>query len=354
MTRYFRAAFISLLLAVMILAVCLTVPCTWAATGIDPAQKYAWSENAGWVNFAPNNGGVTVLFNGTNGYLRGYAWNENIGWLKLGASVGGPYANDSATNWGVNFDPAGKLSGYAWSENAGWINFGHVLCDAAVSLANGEFSGHAWGENVGWLKFRGSGPAYGVRTPAFEPTPNHAPVANPNALSTPKDQAAQITAAKLLANDIDVDGDTLTLTGVSATSAAGGTVTLGAGVVTYTPAAGYAGSDSFTYAISDARGGIASGTVTATVRTGGGVTPNIVYAVVEGSDFVVRFAGIPGYTYTIEFTDTLSPANWQKKVNATAPTIAGSFGVGVFEFRENTSGATSRYYRTVWPAYIGP
>ncbi len=41
---------------------------------------YAWSENAGWINFAPSGGGVTV---GTSGDLKGYAWGENLGWISF-------------------------------------------------------------------------------------------------------------------------------------------------------------------------------------------------------------------------------------------------------------------------------
>ena len=33
------------------------VSCVWASGNIDPNSKYAWSENIGWVNFAPSNGG---------------------------------------------------------------------------------------------------------------------------------------------------------------------------------------------------------------------------------------------------------------------------------------------------------
>ena len=55
---------------------------------IDTTNKYAWSENAGWLNFRPTNGGVTVH----DTYLSGYAWAENIGWVKLGSGTG-PYAN---------------------------------------------------------------------------------------------------------------------------------------------------------------------------------------------------------------------------------------------------------------------
>ena len=67
----------------------------WASEGnIDSTDKYAWSENAGWLNFRPTNGGVTVH----ETYLSGYAWAENIGWVKLGSETG-PYGNTSNTNW---------------------------------------------------------------------------------------------------------------------------------------------------------------------------------------------------------------------------------------------------------------
>ena len=147
---------------------CIAVPCTWASTAIDPTNKHAWTENAGWINAAPTNGRVSVHFNGVSGYLTGHAWGENIGWIKLGADSGGPYSNNRSTNWGVNFDSAGNLTGYAWGENVGWINFEQTLGAPSINLTNGEFSGHVWGENIGWLTFRGTSPDYGVRTLAFD------------------------------------------------------------------------------------------------------------------------------------------------------------------------------------------
>jgi hypothetical protein len=179
-------------------------------------------------------------------------------------------------------------------------------------------------------------------------------VANPDVAATHQATPVSIRAAKLLANDTDPDGDHLTLTGVSPASGQGGTVTLTGGVVTYTPDPAFVGTDTFTYDIADGRGGTAEGTVTVTVTAGptGPVSLNIVGPPhVEGSDFVVRFAGIPGYTYTIEYSDSLTPATWQKAANAVAPTTPGSFGIGVFEFREDTGGTSSRFFRTVWPAY---
>lgn len=69
----------------------------YAATNsnINPQAKWAWSTNAGWINFNPPNGGVTVY----DDHLEGYAWGENVGWIRLGAYSGGGtpyYANNAA------------------------------------------------------------------------------------------------------------------------------------------------------------------------------------------------------------------------------------------------------------------
>ena len=132
----------------------------WATSegNIDTSNKYAWSENAGWLNYRPTNGGVTV--HGT--YLSGYAWAENIGWVKLGSGTG-PYANNTSDNWGVNRDSStGALSGYAWSENAGWINFNPTHSQVTVNTSTGSFDGYAWAENVGWIHFKYDNPTYNV------------------------------------------------------------------------------------------------------------------------------------------------------------------------------------------------
>ncbi|MFT5074839.1 MAG: hypothetical protein ACI8YB_002306, partial [Patiriisocius sp.] len=86
---------------------------------VSSVDKQAWSENAGWTNWMPTHGGVTVFAS----HLSGYVWAENIGYIKLGHANGGPYLNTTAANWGVNRDVNGNLSGFGWSENAGWINF---------------------------------------------------------------------------------------------------------------------------------------------------------------------------------------------------------------------------------------
>ncbi|WP_168219024.1 tandem-95 repeat protein [Limnoglobus roseus] len=86
---------------------------------------------------------------------------------------------------------------------------------------------------------------------------NDPPTATPDTMQLAEDTTG---TAAVLANDADVDGDALTVTGIG--QAAHGTVSLSAAGVTYTPAADFFGSDSFTYTISDGKGGTATGTVT--------------------------------------------------------------------------------------------
>jgi hypothetical protein len=75
----------------------------------------------------------------------------------------------------------------------------------------------------------------------------------------------QITSAELTKNDIALFDDTLTITAVSA--AKNGTATLSNGSVSYTPKAGFVGTDTFIYTVADDEGGTATGTVTVTVQS---------------------------------------------------------------------------------------
>ena len=88
---------------------------------------------------------------------------------------------------------------------------------------------------------------------------NDAPVAEDDAATTDEDTAVTVS---VLANDSDVDGDTLSITG--ATNGSNGTVTFNSDDVTYTPNADFNGTDTFTYTISDGEF-TATATVTVTV-----------------------------------------------------------------------------------------
>lgn len=71
----------------------------------------------------------------------------------------------------------------------------------------------------------------------------------------------------VLANDIDINGDVLTISGVSSPTTQGGTVVINPdGTLSYTPSAGFVGVDSFTYTVSDGKA-TAMGTVSVTVNS---------------------------------------------------------------------------------------
>lgn len=85
-------------------------------------------------------------------------------------------------------------------------------------------------------------------------------------LDAVEDTELQISAAALLANDskgaANESGQTLSVSAVSGTSTAGGTVTLEGQTIVYLPAANFNGADSFTYTILDSAGGTTTGTAT--------------------------------------------------------------------------------------------
>ena len=75
------------------------------------------------------------------------------------------------------------------------------------------------------------------------------------------------SASGVLANDGDIDGDSLIVSAFDPTSAAGGTVAMNPdGSFTYTASTGFTGTDTFIYTTSDGNGGTDSATATITVN----------------------------------------------------------------------------------------
>lgn len=142
-------------------------------SNIDLADKYAWSENAGWQNWRDtvNNFGLVQVY---TDHLEGHLWAENIGWIRLGSFSGGVthlYANTSNADYGIN-RTGDTLGGYAWSETAGWINFAPVHGGVTLNATTGQFDGYAWGENIGWIHLRNATSAYGVAVQTYLVTPS--------------------------------------------------------------------------------------------------------------------------------------------------------------------------------------
>lgn len=94
---------------------------------------YAWSDQAGWVNFGVANGNIHITDSG----ITGYVWSHNYGWINM-----------SPTNGGVTVAANGTLSGYAWGSSLGWINFSGVSINSS-----GKFVGQGSGTVIGTLTF---------------------------------------------------------------------------------------------------------------------------------------------------------------------------------------------------------
>lgn len=118
-----------------IIAVILSLPSTsWASTSnrtINSTNKYAWSDNIGWVNFGTTTGNIQITDSG----ITGYAWSSEYGWINMNPSTSG-----------VTISSSGVLSGSAWGENTGWIDFSGVTLDS-----DGYFTGNATGTIIGTL-----------------------------------------------------------------------------------------------------------------------------------------------------------------------------------------------------------
>ena len=170
---------------------------------------------------------------------------------------------------------------------------------------------------------------------------NVPPTANPDALVRFASQGVQTTSTNLLSNDTDPDGDVLTLFTLWSPSPAGSIVTNAAGIISYQPPFGDTNSGGFNYVIIDGKGGMATGLVSIAVMPD---PPAIEMLGIQpgAGRFMLSFTGIPGFVYTVLYTDTLQPPDWQQLGVATASES------GLVQMEDTSpGGGPARYYRAV-------
>ena len=119
----------------------------------------------------------------------------------------------------------------------------------------------------------------------------------------------KVAISTLFAIDTDADGDAISLVSVSASSAHAGSVVVSGKWVFYTPAPGWTSADTFTYIIADTRGGSAIGTVTVNIKVDLAPSPNLTVADLGNGQYKLRFNGIPGRAYSIQFSASLQSPN---------------------------------------------
>jgi len=169
---------------------------------------------------------------------------------------------------------------------------------------------------------------------------NQPPVAADDAAVTDEDFPVQIA---VLSNDTDADNDPLTL-GTFVQPLNGSVAADAAGVVTYTPVAGFSGVDTFSYEITDSSGAVSTATVTVTVNAIAALnTPPVAVddAIAATTGSVTRIkvldndSDIDGDTLTLTLDAALPPTsgtvsvhNNGKWLNYSAGAVAGSDSFG--------------------------
>lgn len=171
---------------------------------------------------------------------------------------------------------------------------------------------------------------------------DHAPIAGDFNLGAVENYPRYLLLEKVLGHCSDTDNNSLTVVGVSSNSTNGGTVTLTDTNIIYTSATNFVGNDLFTYTISDGRGGLATGSVFVQVSSADAPSFNRIGSLTHTSNGVtMTFAGIPGYTYTLQRSTNLSTPNWA---------TIGTFVVpdnGIASFTDTNPPSGIAFYRTV-------
>jgi hypothetical protein len=176
-------------------------------------------------------------------------------------------------------------------------------------------------------------------TPVSDP-----PVALNDSVERVEGESVKMQAGKLIANDYDVDGDTLSLASVSSPTVNGATVVVDGGWVIYMPPSGFAEADQFTYQVVDGTGESAVGTVNISVRSAETENKIIEAKLTESNTLLVQAVGIPGRTYAIQASESLTDAQWETLATRTAGPN------GVYEYEDvNGLDYAVRYYRAIEP-----
>lgn len=230
-----------------------------------------------------------------------------------------------------------SITGTEMDGYSGWTTLNNTVTATSYAVTGGTHGLHAYRvrayANATWQ-------GYG---PEGEVTVNSAPAAASLDLAAPRNGSATFALGKY---GDDPDGDALTVSFSGFNQ--GGQASYANGTITYTPASNVTGTETFTYTITDAFGAMSSGTVTVTVSAPAGSGANILAANYNAGNgtATIKFAGIPGAAYRLEYTTDLS--TWtQVGSNVTLPAI-GQPSAGVSTVVQDPAPAPSAYYRTVY------
>jgi len=167
---------------------------------------------------------------------------------------------------------------------------------------------------------------------------NHAPVVGNITMGTLSGMSVTRSVIGGASGAYDTDGDTLTVSSIGQ-PIHGRTMTDGA-TISYIPNAGYVGTDSFSFTVSDGLGGMTTAIATVQVNGNPGVNAFIGSTNTGATNFALTFSGAPDCQYVLEWTASLaSPVVWMPQ----ATNMASASGLVVFS---NTPTGLTAFWRT--------
>lgn len=138
----------------------------------------------------------------------------------------------------------------------------------------------------------------------------------------------------------------MSITAVGSALPTGSTVSISGAFVVYIAPVNTAGNGSFTYTLSDGTASVTSTvTVTETSSSAAAGSPNSVSLVQSGSDYVLKFLGVPGRTYGVQYTTATGlPYTWNEFPSPVSRVAPDS---GVMSYTDVNPPGPIRLYRAV-------
>jgi hypothetical protein len=234
-------------------------------------------------------------------------------------------------NFTVAVTPAGATGTIQFQTNGAAFDLEPLVAGQAAST---NLASLPRGPNVVTALYSGDANDLPAAATLAQIVTNHPPTATPAFYTRAAGGSLNIAVADLATHWTDVDGDTVSLAGVSV-STNGVTITNNAGILVYVNSNNV--PDQFTSTITDGWGGTNFQTVNIAV-----VFPSLTgVAANANGGFTLNLSGAPGYTYVLETaTNLISAVNW-------LPVATNTLGAnGLWQFTDTQAASfQQRFYQ---------